>query len=904
MAGQNEVSIVLTADATNLKAQLAGARQDIEASVGRSGALGSSLQQTTVLFDQFGRRATADIESVVTSGKKLVSGAQEVARGQADQNKEFGAGVRTVRTLTDAFLGQIPILGSEASALITVLRETRNMSVGFTAGALAVTAAGIVFQKFVEAANKVAEAQVRAKTAMTSGDFAAAQAGLQGMIAEQIASANNWDIIGKKGPASIASISAALRILGGETFSTVTERTVEWAKALDQAWQAFGRVDAAARANLSTLKAEASVLENLKDAASLQGLPAVNAQITKNLKDQVDAEVALLTAEKAKFDLQMQNQIAYLAGEGKILDALKVGRVQREQDALKDQEIAAKRIAGAAAVAKAELDGAQAVAAAYAAQYTQEARLAEIKGAAVQKAIAAAGEELTITQQRVTREAAFNAEALSNIDGYYARRRALVLKAAAEEIASDERVYQQKRRSLLVQAEALPTGSLRQEEIYRQITVLDTQFENGRVDRARQAMTEIRTLEEARVAATQQNNARRFQLEQTYYTQRIALGRASAQEEIEFLRQSAQNAALPLETRRAAEVAFYQKSRELAAQDLAYKKGIGQATVQEEIAHYAQLATAANTSLLERQQAAVQAQALIRAAEQDTFELAQAQGRVTETEAVEHARNIALSWKEGTKQRIDAEKQFATQAKAAWDSLAQAGRSLEDMAITRLAASGRALSQANIAGEISKIKGEASGLNDVWQRGGTLTQEQLTLLRAWSDANAKLATQGQTEYGALRASADQLNNGVHGVVMSVESLAGKGTSVSMFGNALVTASTGATRAATSVEELSDAARRAAEQERLFGQAGDQAFDIVTTSAGELVIKTRELGTQMGIGIGSGLESAAPRILGAVRSVIEQARAEAVSGVGPIGAAFAEAFERRLIQMIDSAANRN
>src|SRR5262249_48769621 len=157
-------------------------------------------------------------------------------------------------------------------------------------------------------------------------------------------------------------------------------------------------------------------------------------------------------------------------------------------------------------------------------------------------------------------------------------------------------------------------------------------------------------------------------------------------------------AELPLETRRQAEVAFYQKSRELAASNLAYQKGIGQASIAQEIAYYTELAGAANVSLQARQQAAVTAQQLIRRAEQATFDLARAQGLVTEADAVDHARAIALSWKAGTQQRLDAEKSFATQAKQFWEGLAQAGRSLEDQAIQGLVAQGKAITQANIAG--------------------------------------------------------------------------------------------------------------------------------------------------------------------------------------------------------------
>jgi hypothetical protein len=896
MAGQNEVSIILSADATNLKSQLAGARQDIEASVGRGSALGASLQQTGLIFDQFGRQASGAVQQVKVSLTDAGAG------GEAFRSSLIET-TRLSRTLTDTLVGEVaPGLAGMASLAVSAARETRNL--GASAATLAVggIAVAAVLGQWIARARELVDTQNAAAAAIRDTDFSAATAGLK-KSEDDLENYNRaWermttDVLGRTSSFTerMAARFSALKIgffeLIGAGFEQLTTSNKIAADSVEKTWAVSERGKTITQSLTATLQAESAALEALKPAAgTVDQLTAAFTRQAEIVKKVADAEANQLIVDALVLDRRLRS-----AGLIEAAD---------ERMGLIAEQANAKRAQADARATQLILQGRQQAAAAIAAQYEHEARLEEIKGAAVQKAIAAAGEELTIAQQRVTREAAFNAEALSNIDGYYARRRALVLKAAAEEIASDERVYQQKRRSLLAQAEALPTGSLPQQRIYEQITILDTQFENGRVDRARQAMTEIRTLEEARVAATQQNNARRFQLEQTYYTQRIALGRASAQEEIEFLRQSAQNAALPLETRRAAEVAFYQKSRELAAQDLAYKKGIGQATVQEEIAHYAQLATAANTSLLERQQAAVQAQALIRAAEQDTFELAQAQGRVTETEAVEHARNIALSWKEGTKQRIDAEKQFATQAKAAWDSLAQAGRSLEDMAITRLAASGRALSQANIAGEISKIKGEASGLNDVWQRGGTLTQEQLTLLRAWSDANAKLATQGQTEYGALRASADQLNNGVHGVVMSVESLAGKGTSVSMFGNALVTASTGATRAATSVEELSAAARRAAEQERLFGQAGDQAFDVVTNSAGELLIRTKEIGTQIGSGIAAGLRASTGEATQVFRSFLGELTREAISGVGPIGAAFAEAFERRLIQMIDSAANRN
>jgi hypothetical protein len=891
MAAQNEVSIVLTADATNLKAQLAGARQDIESSVGRGGPLGAAVQQSGLLFDQFGRRAVAALDTIGEKERavaqemrafvapdidwsKTIRGTDDVTRSHREQQKALREGLGLTRTFSDALLGQIPVLGSEAGALIAVARETRGMAVGFTAGALAVTAAAIVFQRFLKAADEVAATVVKAQVAVKSLDFNAALSGLQGMAEAQQASANNWDIIGKKGPASIDSIAASLRILQGETMSTVTARTVAWANATEKLWQSYGRLDATAKANLTTLRAQASELENLKDAASVEGLATVNARITQNLREQVAAEVEVLQAEKAKNAAAMMGQIEYLAGQGKIEESLKVGRVLREQNALKDQEIDAKRTAGAAAVAKAETDGARSSAAALAGRFDAEARLAELKGTAVQKEIAASAQTLEIAQRRITQEAQFNAQGLTNLDQYYDQRVAKAREAAAQEIATLDEVYQKTRQSLVVQFTAQPAGSVAAEQIGRQIVELDQRTADKRVDIARQAGLQIADIETQRVAAIDANNARIFQLESTFMQQRVALGRASGQEELASLKQAAQNALLPIETRRQAEVAFYEKKRELAAQQLAYEKGIGQATIAQEIAYYTELAGAANTSLETRRQAAVQAQQLIRKAEQDTFDLARAQGRMTEADAVNHARAVALSWKDGTQQRIDAEKNFATQARAFWDGLAQAGRSLQDMAMQGLVAQGKAITQANISGEIDRIKTQASSLNEIWQRGGALTKDQIDLVRKWADANGDLASRGASQFSAMAAANQKLDDGIHGVVTSVESLAGRG-----------------------FQQAGDAARQ-------FGRAGDQAFDTVGTSLDDLVQQTQSIGNLVGTNLARGLQTAGGQIVNVFDGITSQLRARAGTTFDGIFSGLAEAFERRLIQMIDSAANRN
>jgi hypothetical protein len=183
-------------------------------------------------------------------------------------------------------------------------------------------------------------------------------------------------------------------------------------------------------------------------------------------------------------------------------------------------------------------------------------------------------------------------------------------------------------------------------------------------------------------------------------------------------------------------------------------------------------------------------------------------------------------------------------------------------------------SQANIAGEVAKIKKEAEGLNDVWQRGGTLTKEQLDLVRRWSDANADLGAKGASVYDALTTSSQKLDDGIHGVVTSVESLAGQG---------FQQASTAATQ---------------------FGRAGDQAFDTVGRSVEELLQQTQDIGKQMGSGIVQGVQTSMEQVQQVFGTAIQRMREQAENGFGLIGEGLAANFERRLIQMIDAAGSRN
>src|SRR4029453_8831874 len=132
-----------------------------------------------------------------------------------------------------------------------------------------------------------------------------------------------------------------------------------------------------------------------------------------------------------------------------------------------------------------------------------------------------------------------------------------------------------------------------------------------------------------------------------------------------------------------------------------------------------------------------------------------------------------------------------------------------------------------------------------------LTKEQLELVRRWSDANADLGAKGASVYSALAASSQKLDDGIHGVVASVESLAGQG---------FQQASTAATQ---------------------FGRAGDQAFDTVGQSLDQLVQQTQVIGNLMGSGIVQGVQTSMEQVQRVFGNAIQRMRETAENGFGLI-----------------------
>src|SRR5439155_16340927 len=141
------------------------------------------------------------------------SGLDQTAQSARAQQREFREGLLLIHSLSDTFLGTVPVLGSSAAGILQVARETRNMGLAFSGTLVTLSAGGAIFSKLIEAANELAAAQVKARVAIATWDFSAAEAGLKSMKELQEASAHNWDVIGQKGPISIDSIAASLRVL-------------------------------------------------------------------------------------------------------------------------------------------------------------------------------------------------------------------------------------------------------------------------------------------------------------------------------------------------------------------------------------------------------------------------------------------------------------------------------------------------------------------------------------------------------------------------------------------------------------------------------------------------------------------------------------------------------------------
>jgi len=343
-------------------------------------------------------------------------------------------------------------------------------------------------------------------------------------------------------------------------------------------------------------------------------------------------------------------------------------------------------------------------------------------------------EVLNINRKVAESEAAFNGKLADDLEGFQEQRRASIVQTSNLAISEAKRMYEVNKQTLQVQIDA--SAGEEKRKLTEQAGLIDKQY-NTQVKEESQKTTMELMANDALVLQEKRQNA------------------AAAQQ--------------------------------LANAEAAYLSAIGKQTLDEEISRLREVAGNRDQSIQTRRDADVAALNMIRKLEKDSFDLATAQGKTTVLDAVVNAGKIAASWKAGTQQRLDAEKQFAGEVKRLWDGLVSAGRSLEDMAIENLQKMGKAINTSSIADELGKIRDKARDLNGVWQQGGSLTKDQIDLVRKWGAENANLTKMGVNQYQALAASTKQLNRDVMGIATTTSDAVG---SMQQIGIAVGGAATG------------------------------------------------------------------------------------------------------------------
>lgn len=758
-------------------------------------------------------------------------------------------GARLTRSFVDALGQAVPGLSTTTGMLTRLSRETTGMSVGTIAaigGALGLAAA---IGALLSIGKQYVDTQNAANAAIRDMDFNAAVSGLKKAQDATADYADNWKRVtgelttGNQYLDFLADKWSMVAIVlqkakGGQAALTAEEQ--RWADASQKNFDLQERGKLSLDALTAGVAAEAASFVRLRESATSVGdLSATFDKEAEGIRRVADARANQVIQDALAKDIRLRN-----AGLTEVAD-------QRMA------EIASKASSDrAAAYEKADqviVTGSKTVAADIAQRLQDEGRLAEITDRRALEAVKAGQAEAEAMLAAKEADAKFYGTAVTDLEAYHAERRAAIQREGDLEVQALTDMYEKERQAQLAKIGALQPGGLPQQAAYRQLEQLDATY-NANLQRAA-ADTRTKLIQDATQATEgiRGEYQRRYQIAQQTAGYLVATGRAGLQAEIAVARQAMESDVLSTQQRQQAEVTYYTKKRELAAQDLAFLKGIGAATIADEIAYYAKLATDARAPYQVREQAAVEGLARIRKAEDDAFGLSKAQGRATEADALAHSRAIADSWKQGTQQRVDAEKKFATEAKQAWDTLVSSGRTLEDMAIKNLEAADETdISQAKIADEIGRIKQSATELNATWQQGGTLTKEQLDSVRAWSDANAKLKSEGQTDYAALRASATQLDTGVKGVVLTTDEMA-------------------------------------------------QRMGVVRTAVEGVKTAFDGVGTAIGSGITGGLSQALSGAVGEVERFIEQVNTRLVSGTSSFADRIVESVLTRLRVALDAEA---
>ncbi len=466
----NEVSIVISADTQDLKAQLAGARQDIEASVGSRGTLGASLQQTGVLFDQFGRRASGSVNEIRVSGSMLAgafSGAAAPITKFGDETRkahqELFEGARRTRSFVDALGQAVPALSGVTGRFTQLSRETSGFTVGQVAATGALLAGAAAIGYFVSQATELIRTQAAVNKAIGAMDFSAAQAGLSGVI-DKI---REWDTANQ----TLASRSISSEGLAGigawivkiqNSLADTTGQAKAWAAGMAQTWESFGRGKAILEATKAELEASVKAFGLLAtQAPTIQALAGALDRQAQATRDAAQATINLQRNEDERALAAARDESLVLFNKGLVTEALQKASIANEQYALRSRQHAAEEEAADTALAQSKIANAATVAAARQREFADAGKLAQIDGQRAVAALEAARAETEYSQ------------------GAAAARR-LIVAAANEELATVTRVYEAERQAQLATIAGLADQPLAQQAAYRQLAQLDETYAGNR----------------------------------------------------------------------------------------------------------------------------------------------------------------------------------------------------------------------------------------------------------------------------------------------------------------------------------------------------------------------------------------------------------------------------------------
>jgi hypothetical protein len=716
MANQNEVAIILSADTANLKAQLAGARQDIEASVGSGGTLGANIQRTGVLFDEFGRVASGAVQSVSVTGKVLASTlrgdlapAEQRAGDEGTRfHRQLFESARLTRSFVDAIGTAVPGLSGLTGAFTRLGRETASFSASQIVATAGLLGTAVAIGNAIALGKEYVDTQNAANAAVRGMDFSASIAGLKTAGDALSAYEANWkrattDMAGTQSSfaermgARWAGISVAMQAAAGG-MTALTDAQAAWARSAQQTWDLQARGQGILATLIAQVAEEKAQLTLAREAAT--NYPDLSATY-----DREAASIRTLATERANQAIQ----------EALVVDIrLRAAGLTDMADQRMAQIAAQAAATRGAAFAQADqviVQGAQAVAAARAKEIEDLGKLAQVQGQAAVAAFAAQGAEVAARLAAAQADAQYYGGAIAGLERYQAARRAALVGQLNEELATLARVAAADQQAQQERIAALEPGNLAREAATRQLVQMETETNAKR----QQLLDDYRVkfiANDAQVEQERRGNLERIlALEKATWDRTVAYGGVSAAAIVAELARVAQVEGQSAQARIQAESAWATAIRSLRAEVASAGRAEADAAIaalREQGQEYVSLAALEQQQTTSRAEAARTLQTFLEGGVVSTKKLTEAWAQADMAAKAAQLSGSAFGsmTRQSAETALEALRGFAPTAEAAASALGQTS-----VAASKLDQASEALGDAGAAAGTAFTRGIQGGLD-------------------------------------------------------------------------------------------------------------------------------------------------------------------------------------------------